>query len=315
VLPRAGAVRENGAPWPEDLTLAATGDVPMGKTRDAMLADLELRRYRPSTIKQYLRCAGNFVLHFMRPAEELGEAEVRGFFLHLVHIRKATAFVHKMHVAAVSFLYTHTLRQPEVVHWLPWPKLPKPLPVVLSGSEVLALLEAVESPKYRAILMCAYGAGLRVSEACELTSADIDSKRMLIHVRDGKRGRDRYVMLSVCLLQALRTWWRVERPARENYLFSGGEAGSHVSANAVRIVVKKAALAAGVEKRTTPHVLRHSFATHLLESGTDLRVIQELMGHSSIRTTARYAHVSAAHLARTKSPLDLLGTEEARPLG
>jgi site-specific recombinase XerD len=287
----------------------------MSKTRDVMLADMQLRRYRPTTIKQYLRCAGNFVLHYMRPVEELGEAEVRGFFLHLVQVKEVSPFVHKMHVAAVSFLYTHTLRRPEVVYWLPWPKMPKSLPVVLSGSEVLALLEAVESPKYRAILMCAYGAGLRVSEACELTPADIDSKRMLIHVRDGKRARDRYVMLGPCLLQALRTWWRVERPTRDSYLFSGAEPGSHVSSNSVRIVVKKAALAAGVEKRATPHVLRHSFATHLHESGVDLRVIQELLGHSSIRTTARYTHVSAAHLARTKSPLDLLGTEEAKPLG
>jgi len=287
----------------------------MSKTRDAMLADLELRRYRPSTKKEYLRCAGNFVLHYMRPAEELGEVEVRAFLLHLVRVRKASAFVHKMHVAAIRFLYTITLRRPEVVHWLPWPKVPRSLPVVLSGSEVLALLEAVESPKYRAIVMCAYGSGLRVSEACALTPADIDSKRMLIHVRDGKRSRDRYVMLGERLLEALRTWWRVERPARESYLFSGAEAGSHASPKTVQFVVRKAAIAAGLEKRTTPHVLRHSFATHLLESGTDIRVIQVLLGHGSIRTTARYTHVSAAHVGRTKSPLDLLGTEAGKPLG
>src|SRR4029077_9291384 len=162
------------------------GRLPMGKTRDAMLADLELRRYRPTTKKQYLRCARNFVLHYMRPAEELGELEVRSFLLHLVCVKKASASVHKMHVAAIRFLYMYTLRRPEVVHWLPWPRVPKSLPVVLSGTEVLALLEAVESPKYRAILTCAYGSGLRVSEACTLTPADIDSKRMLIHVRDGK---------------------------------------------------------------------------------------------------------------------------------
>jgi site-specific recombinase XerD len=280
-----------------------------------MLADLELRRYRPSTKEEYLRCAGNFVLHFMRPAEELGEGEVRAFLLHLVRVKKASPSVHKMYVAAIRFLYTHTLRRPEVVHWMPWPKVPKSLPVVLSGTEVLGLLEAVESPKYRAIVMCAYGSGLRVSEACVLTPADIDSKRMLIHVRDGKRGRDRYVMLGERLLEALRIWWRVEKPAREHFLFSGARAGKHVSSNTVEVVVKKAALAAGLAKRTTPHILRHSFATHLLESGTDIRVIQMLLGHGSIRTTARYTHVSAAHVGRTKSPLDLLGTEAGKPLG
>ena len=287
----------------------------MSKTQDAMLADMQLRRYEPSTIKEYLRCAGHFVLHYMRPAEELGEVEVRGFFLHLVRVRKVSPFVQKMHVAAVSFLYTVTLRRPEVVHWLPWPKTPRSLPVILSGTEVLALLEAVESPRYRAILMCAYGSGLRVSEACALTPADIDSKRMVIHVRFAKRGRDRYVMLGERLLEALRIWWRVEKPAREAYLFPGTVAGRHVSPDTVRTVLKKAAVAAGVEKRTYPHLLRHSFATHLLESGTDIRVIQRLLGHGSIRTTERYTHVSTAHIARTKSPLDLLGTEEGKPLG
>jgi integrase/recombinase XerD len=287
----------------------------MSKTRDAMIADMELRRYSARTIEEYVRCARHFVGHYMRPAEELGEREVRGFLLHLVRVKKASPFVHKMYVAAVRFLYAITLRRPEVVHWLPWPKTPRSLPVILSGTEVLALLEAVESPMYRAILMCAYGSGLRVSEACALTPADVDSERMVIHVRVAKRGRERFVMLGVRLLAALRMWWRVEKPAREAYLFSGTTAGSHVSPDTVRTVLKKAAATAGIAKRTYPHLLRHSFATHLLESGTDIRVIQRLLGHGSIRTTERYTHVSVAHVGRTKSPLDLLGTEEAKPLG
>ena len=287
----------------------------MSKTRDAMLADMELRRYEPSTIKEYLRCARHFVGHYMRPAEELGETEVRGFFLHLVRVRKVSPFVQKMYVAAVRFLFAITLRRPEVVHWLPWPKTPRSLPVILSGTEVLALLEAVESPKYRAVLMCVYGSGLRVSEACALTPADVDSKRMVIHVRVAKRNRERYVMLGERLLAALRVWWRVEKPAREAYLFPGATAGTHVSPDTIRAVVKKAAVAAGVEKRAYPHLLRHSFATHLLETGTDVRVIQRLLGHGSIRTTERYTHVSTAHVGRTKSPLDMLGTEAAKPLG
>lgn len=287
----------------------------MGKTRDAMLADMELRRYRPATQRKYLRCAIKFVRYFMLAPEELGEREVRQFFVHLVREKEVSAYVLKLYVAAIKFLYTFTLRQPEVVHWLPWPKVPKSLPVVLSGTEVLALLEAVESLKYRAILMCAYGSGLRVSEACQLKTGDIDSKRMVIHVRDGKHGRDRYVMLGVQLLAALRSWWRIERPGRENFLFSGARPGTHVTPRTVGLVVKKAARAAGLEKRVSPHVLRHSFATHLLESGTDIRVIQALLGHASIRTTQRYVHVSTAHVGRTKSPLDLLGTEDGKPLG
>jgi len=287
----------------------------MGKTRDAMLADMELRRYRPGTQAKYLSCARNFVRHYMRPAEELGETEVRQFLLHLLRVKRASVFVHRMYVAAIRFLYAITLRRPEVVAWIVWPKMPRSLPVILSGTEVFTFLEAVKSPKYRAILMCAYGSGLRVSEACALTSADIDSKRMVIHVRDGKRNRDRYVMLGDRLLEALRIWWRVERPAREAYLFPGAAAGKHASPGTVRNVLKKAAAAAGLEKRMYPHLLRHSFATHLLESGTDIRVIQRLLGHGSIRTTERYTHVSAAHVRRTKSPLDLLGTEAGEPLG
>jgi len=280
-----------------------------------MLADMQLRRYKPGTQVKYLRCARNLVRHFMRPAEELGEAEVRDFFLNLVRVRKATVSVQRMHLAAIRFLYTITLRRPEVVHWLAWPKTQITLPVILSGTEVLALLEAIESPKYRAILMCAYGSGLRVSEACALTSANVDSKRMVIHIRDGKRNRDRFVMLGDRLLEALRIWWRVERPAREGYLFPGAIAGKHVSPDAVRAALGRATVAAGLEKRTYPHLLRHSFATHLLESGTDIRVIQKLLGHGSIRTTERYTHVSTAHVGRTKSPLDRLGTEEGKPLG
>jgi integrase/recombinase XerD len=287
----------------------------MGKTRDAMLADLELRRYRPSTKTEYLRCAKNYVLHYMKSAEELGESEVRAFVLHLVRVKKVSASVQKMYVAAIRFLYTHTLRRPEVLHWLPWPKVPRSLPVVLSGTEVLGLLEAVESPKYRAILMCAYGAGLRIAEACALAPADIDSKRMLIHVRDGKRGRDRYVMLSPRLLDALRIYWRSARPPRDGYLFPGATPKKHIAPTTARGVLRKAVEAIKLKKAASPHTLRHSFATHLLETGVDIRVIQELLGHGSIRTTARYAHVSAQHVGRTKSPLDLLGTEEGKPLG
>jgi integrase/recombinase XerD len=287
----------------------------MGATRDRMLADLQLRRYSKSTQKEYLRCAKNFVAHFRRPAEEMGSEEVRKFLLHLVVVKKTSPVMHKMHVAALRFLYTHTLGRPEVLPAMPWPKMKRPLPTVLSGSEVLQFLEAVESVKYRAVLMCAYGGGIRISEACKLAPQDIDSRRGLIHIRDGKRGRDRYVMLSQRLLEALRTYWRTERPARDGYLFPGLTPRSHVAVSTIRTVVKKVILALGFEKRVTPHTLRHCFATHLLELGVDVRVIQRLLGHGSIRTTALYTHVSAEHIGRTRSPLDVLGTEEGKPLG
>lgn len=288
----------------------------MGRLRDRMTADLELRGYRSSTRKQYVGCAAAFAKHYMRSPEHLGEAEVRGFVLYLLHVRKVSPFVHKMFVAALRFLYVYTLRRPEVVRWLPWPRVPRPLPVVLSGSEVVRFLEAIVSPKYRAIAMCVYGAGLRIAEACalRLDPLDIDRARMLIHVHDGKRGRDRYVMLSPRLREALLAYWRAERP-RGCYLFPGATEGSHVAPDTVRAVFHEAAEAAGIAKRVTPHVLRHSFATHLHEAGNDIRVIQELLGHASIRTTQRYTHVSARVIGRTKSPLDLIGTPEGKPLG
>jgi site-specific recombinase XerD len=282
--------------------------------RDRMIADLQLRRYAPGTQDEYLRCATRYVQHYMRPPEELGEAEVRCFLLHQVQIKQATPSVHKMYVAAIRFLYTYTLNRPECTHWAPWPKVGRRLPVVLSGSETLSLLEVIESPKYRAIIMCAYGAGLRITEACWLAPFDIDSKRMLIHVREGKRQRDRYVMLSQRLLDGLRSYWIATKPPRDGLLFPGAVPGRPVAPETVRKVLRKAAAAVGLSKRVTPHVLRHGFATHLLEAGTDIRVIQALLGHASIRTTAGYTHVSAEHIGRTKSPLDVLGTEEAKVL-
>ena len=287
----------------------------MGKTQKRLLEEMELRRYRPSTIESYERCARKLVEHFWRPAESLDDDDLRGFVLHLVRVRKIGPAGHKLYVAAIRFLYCHVVGRPEVVHVLPYPKVPRPLPVVLSGTEVEGLLGAIESPKYRAIVMCAYGAGLRVGEVCSLRPEDVDGKRMLLHVRDAKGARDRYVVLAARLLDALRAYWRAVRPARDGYLFPGATAGSHVSDDTVRQVLRRAAASCGLEKRVYPHVLRHSFATHLLEAGTDLRVIQVLLGHASIRTTARYTHVSARLIGRTKSPLDLLGTKEGEPLG
>jgi site-specific recombinase XerD len=280
-------------------------------TRARMVAELELTNYSPSTINHYVRCADTFVTHYMRPPTELGETEVRCFLLHLQKVRDLGPAGLKMFVAALKFLYERTLARPEVVAAIRYPRVAKSLPDVLSGTEVEALLGAIESLKHRTILSVAYGAGLRIGEACRLRCADIDSERMALHVRGGKGKKDRYVMLGERLLLLLREYWRAAQPGRD-HLFPGNSDGGVVSRDAPRQALHKAVKACGITKRVTPHVLRHSFATHLLESGTDLRTIQVVLGHSSLRTTARYTHISKRHVEGTGSPIDLLGTEQGK---
>ena len=283
----------------------------MGIFYDRMQEDLKLKVYALSTQDTYLRCARRFVAFHMRPPTELGEKEIRAFLMHLLEEKKVGAANHKIHVAAIKFLFNTTLRRPEEVVHIPWPKVPRTLPDILSGDETINLLEAIDSIMHRAILMAAYGGGLRIKEACSLCAEDIDSKRGLIHVRHGKRGQDRYVMLSDLLLACLRHYWRSVRPAGA-YLFPGRKADTHISDDAVRNALRKASNKLGITKRVTPHNLRHAFATHLLEDGCDIRVIQVLLGHGPIRSTARYTHVSAKHIGQVKSPLDTVGKQRRR---
>ncbi len=285
----------------------------MGFLRDKMKADLELRGYTEGTQDHYLRQAWRFAGHFMLSPTEMGEDEVRRYLLHLLRVQAVSPHVHKMAVAALKFLYTVTLERPDVSAKVPWPRMPSTVPEILSGTEVVKLLEAVREVKYRAAIMTAYGTGLRISEVCRLEVSHIDSRRMLILVRQGKRRCDRYVMLPDRLLECLRAYWRAMRPVAP-HLFPGRQGGS-MSPDSVRKALHAAARSAGLQKRVTPHVLRHSFATHLLEAGTDIRVVQVLLGHKSIRTTAQYTQVSRRHLARVRSPLDVLGTEEGELLG
>jgi integrase/recombinase XerD len=286
----------------------------MGKLREKMTEDLLLRRYAPSTRERYLSCARAFVAYHRRPPEQMGEQEVRQFLLHLALEKQVGAATQKMHVAAVKFLYAETLGRPEVVAAIPWPKVKQKLPAILSGSEMDRLLSAIESVKHRAIVMTAYGSGLRISEVCTLRADDIDSKRMLLHLRNAKGGRDRYVTLPERVLFTLRHYWKTERP-KGTELFPGQRPGMCISEDAVRAKLHEAARKAKLDKRVTPHCLRHSFATHLLEIGTDVRVIQMLLGHRSIRTTARYTRVTDKHIARITSPIDVLGTPMAKQLG
>jgi integrase/recombinase XerD len=285
----------------------------MGQLRDRMEVDLKLGGYSPSTRKIYLLYARLFAKHHMRSPAEMGEEEIRQYLLHMVEERKISRETYRQIRAALIFLYTITLKRPTEVDHLPVRRNKVKLPVVLSGTEVERVLDAIRSRKYRAIMMAQYAGGLRISEACRLHPEDIDSKRMVIHVRAGKGSKDRYTVLSERFLGYLRDYYRRFRP--EEWLFTGRTAEGHASAETSRRVFHAAVASAGISKKITPHVLRHCFATHLLESGVDIAVIQSLLGHGSLRATEVYTHVSVEHIGRVKSPLDLLGTPAGKPLG
>ncbi len=274
----------------------------MGQLRDQMVAEMEVRNYAAGTIAAYVRCVFALAAFFMVPPSRLVYEQVRDFLLHLKKTGAGDA-KRKMHAAAFRFFFVQIAQRPDIAVRIGVPRVRSALPVVLSQEEVERVLGAFESIKYRALFMTIYGTGMRISEACALKCEHIDSKRGVIRIVEGKRRRDRYVMLPKRLLAILRAYWQHERPSGP-WLFAGAKPGRHVTDDAARHALAKAVSASGVTKPVTPHLLRHSFATHLLEAGTDVRVIQVLLGHSSIRTTARYTQVSRRHVAQTKSPLD-----------
>ena len=285
----------------------------MGALYDRMARDLKLKNLAIGTQSQYLACCRRFAAYHMRSPAEMGLEEAKEFLGHLMAVNGSVERL-KMHVAALKFLFGVTLGRQGVADGLPWPKVPHRKPDILSGREVELVLAELTTPVPAMAVLTAYGAGLRVSEACRLRPEDIDGRRGLIHVRLGKGKRDRYVMLAERLLRALRRYWANVRP-EGGWLFPGRQKGTHLHPTAVNWALKEAVKKAKLKKRVTAHTLRHSFGTHLLELGTDIRVIQVLLGHASIRTTARYAQVSARHIARVKSPLDALGTERGTILG
>jgi integrase len=272
---------------------------------EKMKADLKLRQYSPRTEKSYLYYAARFVRHFGRAPAQMGKTEIRQFLLALQE-RGESACSLKLYVAGIRFLYAVTLERPAEVEHIPWPRVAWKLPAVVSRAEVEALLGKIEPLVCRMVVMTAYGTGLRISEALSLETRDIDGKAGIIHVRRGKGGRPRLVMLPRRLLETLREYWRLARPPGP-LLFPGQDRSKPLCPDTVRRAVHSAASALGIERRVTMHTFRHSFATHLLESGEDLRTIQVLLGHRSIRNTTRYLQVSTQHLARVTSPLDALG--------
>jgi len=285
----------------------------VGQLRDRMKTDLVIGGYSPSTQKIYLVYARKFAAHFMRSPAQMGADEIRQFLLHLVQVEDISRETLRQVRAALRFLYTVTLNRPTEIESVPVPRARKRLPVVLSGTEVGALLAAVRRPKYRLLLAAMYAAGLRISEACALSPGDIDSKRMAIRVR-GKGDKERYTLLSKRLLRDLRDYWRLARPTNGR-LFPGRTRAGHVSPATVRNIFREVVAASDINKTPTPHALRHSFATHLIESGVDISVVKALLGHTSLRATQVYTHTSIRQIARTRSPLDLLGTPDGEILG
>jgi len=275
----------------------------MTPLRQRFTEDLQRRNYAPRTVSCYVAHVARFAAHFGRSPDQLGGEHVRQYQLHLLQ-RRVSWSAYNQAVCALRFLYAHTLRRPGMVVMLPYGRKPRTLPCVLSPDEVLRLFAAVARPRDRLILHAAYAAGLRVSEVVRLKVTDIDSRRMVVQVRQGKGRKDRLVPLSPLLLRLLRDYWAVYRP--REWLFPGRGPAGHLSVGQLQRVCHRAVRAAGITKKASMHTLRHSYATHLLEAGVDLPTLQHLLGHSQVSTTLRYLHVRQPHLRRTASPLDTL---------
>ncbi|WP_339909451.1 site-specific integrase [Symmachiella dynata] len=283
----------------------------MGELRKRMEQDLILRKLSPSTRRNYLLYCRKFAAHYARCPQELGEAEIREYLLHLIQVEQVSYATYRRILATLKFLYTVTLSRRWEVERIPFPRHRRDsFPEVMRQDQLVRLFAALRRPKYRALLMTCYAAGLRISETCQLRVADIDSRRMVIRVRYAKGSKQRYTVLSQHLLAVLRAYWKVDRPPE--WLFPGQGKSGHVSPATVRQVFRKACDEVGLGKWCTPHTLRHSFATHLLESGEQLVVIQALLGHATIKTTSGYTHVRTDHIRKVNSPFDFLSPSTKR---
>ena len=272
--------------------------------RQRMIDDMTVRNFAPNTQESYLHQVALFARHFGRSPERLGPEEIRTYQIYLAKERRAAVGTRSVAVSALRFLFKVTLRRDWTFELIPAPKSETRLPVILSPEEILRLLQAAPSFTHHVILSTIYGTGMRVSEAVHLRAIDIDSQRMMIRIEQGKGGKDRYVQLSPKLLELLRSYWRKVRP--REWLFPGQAPDQPLTRDAVGDAVTLASERAGLKKRPSPHSLRHAYAVHLLEAGTDLRKIQLLLGHRSLSTTARYLRLATNTVCATTSPLDLL---------
>jgi integrase/recombinase XerD len=277
----------------------------MTQLRQRMAEDMLIRNFSPNTQLSYIRQVSLFARYFGKSPEILGPEDIRTYQLYLTNEKKLAPASILIAIAALRFLYKVTLHRNWIFEEIiPAPKKPQKLPVVLSPEEVLQFLGCVRSIKHYTILTICYAAGLRISEVIRLKPIHIDSQRMVVRVEQGKGQKDRYVMLSPKLLEILRNWWRAGKP--KEWLFPGDFPGEHISKDAVEQACQKAHRLCGISKPITPHSLRHAFSVHLLESGTDVRTIQLLLGHRSLATTARYLRIATSKVCATASPLDLL---------
>ena len=294
---------------------------PVSRLRQRLIDDMNMRRFSPTTQRNYLRDVGRLATYLGRPPDTATAEDLRLF---QIEQRDAGVPVPTMNsiVAALRFFFTHTVDRPDLARRLVRVAYPRKLPVVLSRDEVARLLNATTCLKHQAALSVAYGSGLRVSEVSMLKVRDVDSERMLLRVERGKGGQYRNAMLSPDLLTLLRQWWKLGRQQgvmhRDGWLFPGQNAMKPISTRQLHRIVVEAARAAEIAKRVGPHTLRHSFATHLLEDGTDIRVIQALLGHAKLDNTAFYTKVATRTVRKVTSPLDRLAMfmpDEATPGG
>lgn len=276
----------------------------MTPLRQRMLEDMQMRNLARNTQRNYLHAVATFARHFKRSPDQLGEEQIREYLLHLINERRMAWASYNIVRCGIKFFYTVTLGRTWPNQRLVTAKTERKLPVVLSREEIATLLNSIRKPKARAIVMTLYATGMRVSEVTHLRVADIDSARMVIRVSQGKNRKDRYVMLSPRLLEELRAYWRLFRPV--DFLFFGTNRHKPLLSPTINQMLRRLERRAGLHKHVTPHVLRHTFATHLLEAGVDIRTIQSLLGHRNLKTTALYTFVALSRVASTASPLDLL---------
>ena len=270
---------------------------------EVLRQELKLRNYSHKTLTSYRSWLRDFVRYFApRHPRELGGEDVRKYLLHLIEEKHFSAGSINQAFNAIRFLYVELYKKPFVVEGVPRPLKDEKLPTILSQEEVVRILNVVRNVKHKAILMLIYAGGLRVGESVKLKLSDIDSKRMMIHIQGGKGRKDRYTLLSEAALAQLREYYKEFRP--RDFLFEGAQGRKHLSERSAEKIFEQAAEKAGIKKPVSIHTLRHSFATHLLEAGVDIKYIQELLGHSRTRTTEIYTHVSQKALGKIVSPLD-----------
>ena len=278
----------------------------MTHLKKMMLEELQRRNYSQNTTRSYLQIVRDFARHFKRPPDQLGPDEIRQYQVHLIQERKMGVRTVGHCTAALRFFFVKTLKRHYPVEEVPYPKQPRRLPIVLSQEEAVALINSAKNLYHRAMLMTLYSTGMRRAELCKLKVEDIDSKRMILHIRQGKGGKDRDVPLSPVLLETLREYWRWMRP--RTYLFpgtvNGRRADKPITSKVIWEACVEAARNAGISKRVSPHLLRHSFATHLMENGADLPTVQMLLGHTDLKPTSIYLHLSERHLKAAGTPLD-----------